>query len=64
MYVYVTLQNTLNRDAVREESLRMQREWDDQKDRMTTDTQKLNQQVSNLTEENESLRKALQKLLE
>ena len=57
-------QNTLNRDAIREESLKIQRDLDDQKERMITDFQKLKQQVSSLTEENEHLRKALKKLLE
>jgi hypothetical protein len=57
-------EKTLNRDQVREESLRLQRECDDQKERTTKEMQRLNSQVTKLSEENEHLRKVLQKLLE
>ena len=58
------VKNTFNRDTVREEALRHQREWDDQKDRLISEAQRLGQEVDRLTEENEYLRKGLQKLLQ
>lgn len=57
-------QNTFNRDTVREEALHHQREWDDQRDRLASEAQRLGQEVDRLTEENEYLRKGMQKLLQ
>ena len=58
------LKNTFNRDTVREEALRHQREWDDQRDRLTSEAQRLGLEVERLIDENEHLRKGMQKLLQ
>lgn len=48
---------------MREEFLKKEREWDDQKDRTTKEMQRLNGFSTKMSQENEELRKALQRLL-
>ncbi|XP_019854093.1 PREDICTED: FYVE and coiled-coil domain-containing protein 1-like [Amphimedon queenslandica] len=56
-------EKTLNRDAVREQFLKKEREWDDQRERMTKEMQRLSGFSTKMSQENEELRKAIQRLL-
>lgn len=44
--------------------MRLQREWDDRRERLEAENQRLLQQSTKTGDENEHLRKAIQKLLQ